>query len=150
MQLGFDTYVFEDGGLALHLPNYTGDGRVCPDPFQLIPPRQPAVGHRRQLAANRSFTFSGNLCRGGTPAPRARCSLFWPKNHADIARFDSGISLEEQLYKELDARAESSAIAFRAHNCSPKYWWQSCTDDGWRNSRGSLRKFVAEHGQAAL
>ena len=110
----------------------------CPDPS--------SRGHRRQLAANRSFTFSGNLSRGGTPALRTRCSLFWPKNHGGIARFDSGISVEEQLYKELDARAELSAIACRAHNCFPKCWWQSCTDDGRRNSPGSLRKFVAEHG----
>ena len=114
----------------------------CPDPS--------SRGHRRQLAANRSFTFSGNLCRGGTPALRTRCSPFWPKNHGDIVRFDAGLSLEEQLYEELDARAELSAVACRAHNCSPKCWWQSCTDDGRRNSRGSLRKFVAEHGQAAF
>ena len=32
----------------------------------------------------------------------------------------------------------------------PKCWQQSCTDDGRRYSLGSLRKFVAEHGQAAL
>jgi hypothetical protein len=44
MQFGFDTYVFEDVGLPLHLKDCTHCRKGRLHPFQLIPSRQPTVG----------------------------------------------------------------------------------------------------------
>ena len=128
------------------LPDCARDRKACLHPFQLIPPRQPAVGIDGNLQQIVHLP-SPEISVGEELQPRVPVAV-------SSGRRTTATSLD--LTPESSWRSNSIKSSTQGLSCvpclvvlilPPKVGWSKLHGaNGRRNLLGSLRKFVAEHG----